>query len=121
MKNTTDKVLEGITLFMDSTYGKNYPWLNSPSDFNHEPLVRIADKITELTGMKLVKYRLSDSTCLANWTHRWYFGLNGSTSLNLKTICDTLRSVVNAEFDLEDPDKITVRGQGFNLVLEVLV
>lgn len=121
MKNTTDKVLEGITLFMDSTHSKNYPWLNSPSDFNYEPLVMIAHKVTELTGMKLVKYRLSASNDLANWTHRWYFGLNSSTSLNLKTICDTLISAVNTEFDLEDLDKITVRGQGFNLVLEVLV
>ena len=116
----TKTVKTGIaTSIANRGLNAKYPWLNSPEDFNFEPVVNIAHKIYELTGLTLSSYIL-ESENVINWRHTLIFPFNSAFpyELNMNTLCTTLRTAVASEFG---EVYVVLKGVGMNIRLIITV
>lgn len=96
-----------------------YPWLNSPEDFNFEPIVNIANKIYDLTGLVLNCYTL-ESDSVINWRHTLIFPFNSAFpfELNMSTLCNTMKTAVTSEFG---EVSVVLKGVGMNIRLIIII
>lgn len=116
----TKTVKTGIaTSIANRGLNAKYPWLNSPEDFNFEPIVNIAHKIYDLTGLTLSGYTL-ESDDVINWRHTLIFPFNSAFphELNMSTLVNTLKTAVTSEFG---DVSVVLKGVGMNIRLIIII
>lgn len=96
-----------------------YPWLNSPEDFNLEPIVNIAHRIYNLTGLTLNGYTLEADNVI-NWRHTLIFPFSSAFphELNMSTLCNTIKAAVTSEFG---EVSVILKGVGTNIRLIIII
>ena len=121
MKQAITKTIKtGIaTSIVNKGLSIKYPWLNSPEDFNFDPLVNIAHRIYNLTGLTLSCYTLESDN--VNWKHTFIFPFVSAFphELNMNTLCNTMKTAVTSEFG--DEASVVLKGVGTNLRLIITI